>query len=92
MDPAIRACPFTQAEMLHVFVLMPATGAELARGEGLADLHDSLAVPIGFIFQHSMKLRPAHLGDGLTQFAVLLHVLHLQGFNSDDVVVFDDLG
>ncbi len=78
--------------MFHVFVLMAATRTELARGKGLPDLHDGLAVPVGFILEHAEELRPADLGDGLAQLAVLLHVLYLQGLDPDDVVVFDDLG
>ncbi|AFS70450.1 Host attachment protein [Exiguobacterium antarcticum B7] len=38
MDPATRACPFTQTKMFHVFMLMSATRAQLARSKGLADL------------------------------------------------------
>ena len=78
--------------MLHVFVLMSATRTDLARGEGLPDLHDGLAVPVRLILEHAEELRPIDLGDGLAQLTVLLHVLHLQGLDADDVVVFDDLG
>ncbi len=77
MDPATRACPFTQAEMFHILVLMSATRAQLARSEGLADLHDGLPVPVRLVLQHAEELRPADVRDGLTQLAVLLHVLHL---------------
>ena len=92
MDAATRACPFTQAKMFHVFVLMSATGAQLARSEGLADLHDALPIPVRLVLQHAEELRPADVRDGLTQLAVLLHVLHLQGLDADDVVVLDNLG
>ncbi len=91
MESAVRACPFTQAKMFHVFVSMAATRTELARGEGLPDPHDGLPVPVGLILEHPMEFRPADLGDRLAQLAVLLHVLHLQGLDADDVVVFDDL-
>ena len=77
MDPAIQACPFTQAKMFHVFVLMSATGAQLARSKGLADLHDGLPVPFCLVLQHTEELRPTDVRDGLAQLAVLLHVLHL---------------
>ncbi len=71
---------------------MAATRTQLARGEGLPDLHDGLPVPTGLVLEHAMELRPAHFGDRLAQLAVLLHVLHLQGLDADDVVVFDDFG
>ncbi len=92
MNPATRAYPFTQAEMFHVLVLMSATRAQLARSKGLADLHDGLPVPVCLVFQHAEELRPTDIRDGLAPLAVLLHVLHLQGLDADDVVVFDDLG
>ncbi len=92
MDPATRACPFTQAKMFYVFVLMSATRAQLARSKGLANLHDGLPVPVCLVLQHAEELRPADVRDGLAQLAVLLHVLHLQGLDADDVVAFDDLG
>ena len=91
MDPATRACPFSQAEMFHVLVLMTATRAELARSEGLADLHDGFPVPARLVFQHAEELRPADVRDGLAPLAVLLHVLHLQSLDADDVVVLDNL-
>ncbi len=71
---------------------MAATRTQLARGKGLPDLHDGLAVPAGLILEHAKERRPADLGDRLAQLAVLLHVLHLQGLDADDVVFFDDLG
>ena len=71
---------------------MSATRAQLARSKGLADLHDDLPVPFCLVFQHTEELRPADVRDGLAQLAVLLHILHLQGLNPDDVVVLDDLG
>jgi len=71
---------------------MAATRTQLARGEGLPDLHDGLSVPVGLILEHAKECRPADLGDRLAQLAVLPHVLHLQGLDADDVVVFDDLG
>jgi len=92
MDAAIRACPFTQAEMFHVFVLMAATGAQLTGGKGLADFHDGLPVPFCLVLQHAEECRPTNLRDGLAQLTILPHVLHLQGLDPDDVVVFDDLG
>ena len=91
MDAATRACPFTQAKMFHVFVLMSATGAQLTRGEGLSDFHDGLPVPFRLVSEHAEELRPTDIRDGLAQLAILLHVLHLQGLDPDDVVVFDDL-
>ena len=71
---------------------MSATGAQLAGSKGLADLHDGLPAPVRLVFEHAEELRPTDLGDGLAQLAVLLHVLHLQSLDADDVVVFDDLG
>ena len=70
----------------------PATRAQLARSKGLADLHDDLPVPVSLVFQHTEELRPADVRDDLAPLVVLLHVLHLQGLDPDDVVVFDDLG
>ena len=92
MNPSARACPFAQAKMFHVFVSMAATRTQLSRSEGLADLHDGLPVPARLVLQNAEELRPADVRDGLAQLVVLLHVLHLQGLDTDDVMVLDDLG
>ncbi len=42
--------------------------------------------------RHAEERRPTDIGDGFAELAVLLHVLHLQRLDADDVVVFDDLG
>ena len=92
MDAVTRACPFTKAEVFHVFVLMSATGAQLTGSKGLADFHDGLPVPVCLVLQHAEERRPTDVRDGLAQLTILLHVLHLQGLDPDDVVFLDDFG
>ena len=55
---ALRAIPFPDGEILHVFVLVAAARTELAGREIPGNGDDLLAVPFRFVFQHRPELRP----------------------------------
>ena len=86
------ALPFTDGEILHVFVLVSAAGTQLAGWKVPGHCNNLLAVPARFVFQHGPELGPTGVADGFCQLMILDQVGNQQILDADDVVIFDDLG
>ena len=58
-----RAFPFTDGEILQVFVLISAAGTQLAGRKVSGHGNNLLAVPASFVFQHFPELGPTGVAD-----------------------------
>ena len=91
MGTALGAVPFSNRQVLHVFVLITARGAELAGGKVLSHWNHRLTVPGGLVLQHASKFRPSDFRDGFSQTRVLEKTGNRKVLDADDVVFFDNL-
>jgi len=65
--------------------------ATLRRREPAVNLDDRTASLFGFVFDHADECRPPGVADRPGKATILLHSLHVQALQSDDLVLVNDL-
>ena len=89
MSMANRTIPFTDRQILSLFVDVPTGIASLRGREVSVYLYYSLTVPFCLIGKHGNEAAPTCIGDGLSEVMVLLHTLNVQVLNANGVVSLD---
>ena len=83
---ATGALPLSNAEVLHLRVLIPASGTNLTAGVEGGYTHNSASIPLSLIFQHSKEVAPTSVADIMSQLVVAHHPLDIEVFDCDHLV------
>ena len=86
---AFGARPFSHAEWLTLSDVSAVRAAFRGR-ESTVHFNQSLPVPLRLVLKLANELTPRGIADGLRQRAILLHVLHRQGFDGDHIELFNE--
>ena len=86
MSMTNRTIPFTDRQILCLFVDVPANITSLRGWEETVYLHHFLIVPLRLIGKHGNEAAPACIDDGLCNVMVSLHTFYIQVLNADGIV------
>ena len=87
---AFRALPLPDMKILHLRVLMPASGADLAAGKEPRHSHNRASVPLGLVLQHSDEFTPSSIADRACQLVITYHSLDIKIFDCDHLVFVNE--
>ena len=87
MCSTVRTIPFSNIQILDSWVFCSAHRTGLARSVETSDLNEIASIENGFVFQHPKERTPRNIRNVFREFMILEHSLHVQIFDSDDLVI-----
>ena len=85
------ACPFPNGKVFCPRPFYPAVIAKLAGREEMVDYYDLLAIPRRFVDELPAEFAPACIGYRFGKFVIFNHILWCQVFDTDYIILADNI-